>query len=668
MTMPDSKRLTADELLGHGVWLRRLADRLVGEAGAADLVQDTWISALLHRPQVPGPWLRRVLHNRAASAARARSRRQMREEAHARPEALPSACDLAVRAETTRLLVEAVLRLKPVQRDVILLRYFDDLSPAQIAEHLGLCAATVRSHLARGLARLRRDLDANCGGDRTRWTRALALFQAKGAAAHTAGFLGTVLMTTMQKLGVVLALALAGIGTYWWRTGADGPAFPQTPDEREVLGSATAPEEQSAPNDPKSRADGGASHRVVADASSAVTRRIQVVHGDTGAILPNATVLHVAAGFDWELLTPAAKEDYSLATERFLQENGESRVSDDHGLVEIPALAANAAVVGRKGDLYGVGVQRKEGGLWTLALSPHYQLVVEVVDASGGPVAGIRVLQESLPSAFNPFPLVTPLGTTDEHGLVSRALEAPATGARPQKLSVYASLPGARVGAFELNPQAPPSGPVRITLPAVGSVSLLILDPSGKPLDPSTLADPNVELVCVDPAAATPKGAGPFQADRHRASIEPDGWARFQHVPVGLSLSISAPALLARSLRCQGPREGKLDVVLEHRMHQDHPMLIGRLVDSDSRPMPNARFSILCRSGEELLPMVGGATDEQGNFSTFLSEQTMGKQPGEVSFGMDWEGLTPTREARVSLRGPLIGKTQVGEVVMPAKK
>jgi len=668
MAMPNPKPLTADELLGHGAWLRRLADRLVGEAGAADLVQDTWISALLHRPQVPGPWLRRVLHNRAVSVARARSRRQTREAAHARPEALPSACDMAVRAETTRLLVEAVLRLKPVQRDVILLRYFDDLSPTQIGEHLGLCAATVRSHLARGLARLRRDLDANCGGDRTGWTRVLALFPAKNTAACTSGLLPTALMTTMKKLAVVLALALAGIGAYWSRTGVDGPASPQTPDTREMLVLAKAPEEQRLPNEGDGDADAGASLRVVADTSSAGTRRIQIVHGDTGAILPNATILHVADGFDWERLTPAAKEDYSLSTERFLQEFGVSKVSDVHGLVEIPALAALAVVVGRKGELYGAGVRREEGGLWTLALSRHHQLVIEVVDASGAPVEGIPVLQESLPSGFNPFPWSRPLGTTDEHGLVSHALKAPAAGVRSDKFSVYASLPGAKVGTFVLNPQAPPLEPVRITLPAVGSVSLLILDPRGKHLDPRTLADPNVELTCTDPAAAPSQAAGPLQAGRHRAPIGPDGWARFQNVPLGLNLSISAPALLARNLACQGPREGKLDVVVEHRMHQDHPLLVGRLVDPDSRPLTHAHFSIQCRSGEELFPMVGGVTDEHGGFSAFLSEKAMGKQPEEVCLGMDWEGIAPSRVARVSLRGPLIGRTQVGDVVMPAKE
>ena len=63
MAMPDSKSLSVDELLGQGAWLRRLAERLVGEGGADDVVQETWITALLHRPQTAGPWLRRVLHN-----------------------------------------------------------------------------------------------------------------------------------------------------------------------------------------------------------------------------------------------------------------------------------------------------------------------------------------------------------------------------------------------------------------------------------------------------------------------------------------------------------------------------------------------------------------------------------------------------------------------------
>jgi RNA polymerase sigma-70 factor (ECF subfamily) len=49
--------------------------------------------------------------------------------------------------------------LPPQQRVVVVLRVWDGLSYAQIAEVLGRTEATVRSHMHHGLIALRKDLD-----------------------------------------------------------------------------------------------------------------------------------------------------------------------------------------------------------------------------------------------------------------------------------------------------------------------------------------------------------------------------------------------------------------------------------------------------------------------------------------------------------------------------
>lgn len=53
----------------------------------------------------------------------------------------------------------ALRQLSPQQRAVLVLRFYEDLSEAQIAETLGLSTGTVKSHASRGLARLRLLLD-----------------------------------------------------------------------------------------------------------------------------------------------------------------------------------------------------------------------------------------------------------------------------------------------------------------------------------------------------------------------------------------------------------------------------------------------------------------------------------------------------------------------------
>ena len=59
-----------------------------------------------------------------------------------------------------RDVVVQALRCLPVrQRAVLVLRYYDDLPEREVADLLGLSVGTVKSHTARGLERLRAELE-----------------------------------------------------------------------------------------------------------------------------------------------------------------------------------------------------------------------------------------------------------------------------------------------------------------------------------------------------------------------------------------------------------------------------------------------------------------------------------------------------------------------------
>ncbi|QIJ63762.1 SigE family RNA polymerase sigma factor [Streptomyces sp. JB150] len=123
---------------------------------AEDLVQDSLVKLWFAWPKVgdeaPEAYVRTVMVRAAARSAR---RRWWGERPVERLPDTPAAGDVsAAVAERSRL--EAALgRLPAKQRAAVVLRYYQDLPERQVAEALGCPLGTVRSHTARGVARLR---------------------------------------------------------------------------------------------------------------------------------------------------------------------------------------------------------------------------------------------------------------------------------------------------------------------------------------------------------------------------------------------------------------------------------------------------------------------------------------------------------------------------------
>ncbi|MER6267798.1 SigE family RNA polymerase sigma factor [Streptomyces sp. NPDC001797] len=103
------------------------------------------------------------LHTAVVNAARSVLRRRRTARAYTPPYQGPGAPvdELLLLAEEHRQVFDALARLTARQREVLVLRYWSDLTEAQIAETLGVSRGTVKSTASRALATLEKLLEVD---------------------------------------------------------------------------------------------------------------------------------------------------------------------------------------------------------------------------------------------------------------------------------------------------------------------------------------------------------------------------------------------------------------------------------------------------------------------------------------------------------------------------
>ncbi|GAA1372445.1 SigE family RNA polymerase sigma factor [Catellatospora chokoriensis] len=137
--------------------LLRTAYLLTHDWGQAeDLLQTSLVKAWGAWRRIdadPEPYVRRILVNTYATWWRRRWRGEQPTAVLPEPAGSDPHLGVDARDEVWR----ALGRLPRRQRAVLVLRYFEDLSEAQIAEAMGVSVGTVKSQAAKALARLRLD-------------------------------------------------------------------------------------------------------------------------------------------------------------------------------------------------------------------------------------------------------------------------------------------------------------------------------------------------------------------------------------------------------------------------------------------------------------------------------------------------------------------------------
>jgi RNA polymerase sigma-70 factor (ECF subfamily) len=169
----------------------RLHPRMRGRVDASDVFQEAQLEAfarlrdfLADRPMPFFLWLRFLagqkvvqLHRHHLGAQRRDARREVRLRSGPMPEAssaslaqslmgnITAPSRAAMRAEFRTRLEEALNMMDPVDREVLSLRHFEQLSSAEVAQELGLKESAASKRYIRGMRKLKEILDTLPGGE-----------------------------------------------------------------------------------------------------------------------------------------------------------------------------------------------------------------------------------------------------------------------------------------------------------------------------------------------------------------------------------------------------------------------------------------------------------------------------------------------------------------------
>lgn len=630
----------------HEPGVRALARRLLGDLHRSeDLVHDTWLAARRRRGPMrdPGAWLRGVVRHLARKVIRGEGRRTAREKIAARSEQTPSVASIIQREAVRRAVLDAVVGLDEPYRSTVLLRYFENLPPREIARQQGTPVESVRTRLKRGISMLRERLGR--GESDAALRRRLVPLAAMGLGGWGKGLIGSALaqvagvtaMTSKAKTGLALVILIVALPILW---------FGLLQDDDGAAG-----RRQALPDGGSPVAKDGTGHAAQSSGDESIPSapfKEEQEHPEEAA--PTSPFGSLRVTVVWSDKTPAAGVEVGILpwggpdpffNERYAKTNSE-------GQAVFPRVRAGT-----------VSLSAQLGGSARAKVEPGIENEGEITIPAGSPVQGVVVDGEGQPvpnativlSRVGSMNEGRPVTTSDAQGRFTirtipsnrmRSVGARAPGFAPSPMVMLIS------GAKE-RPQ------LRLVLDQPGGrVEGLVLDPRGEPVR-GALVEVGTSEFHQFPTeeGRTATKAGPIQT-------RSDASGRF-------SVAGVFPGENTVSIRSKrwAPWRGQADVVaggvykLEARLVV--PVTVrGRILDAQGQPAARAAvmvgqygdfMSSYTRAGED------GSYEMTGVAPGELELKAELRQRGDASAKMRAAaGQEVTWDARLSMGGQITGK------------
>ena len=614
---PRNAELDADMILAHLDWVRGLAHGLVSDSSLADdVVQETWLAALRHPPsphRPPRPWLLSVVRNAVHQIRRGEAVRRGHEAGASKTDTLPSAGELVEKASLQRTVVDVLLALDEPYRRTILLRYFEGLTPEAIARRTGTPAATVKTRLSRGLAKLRELLDTAHGGDRRTWALALAPLAVRPPWSGPLVLEALLVSTTLK---VTLGVSAVALGAVAWIQLQDGE--PVAPSQSPAL-VATPPAELIEPGAPTEAVDSAPAERTevvsiaptpeeaVADEHSIRARVVDLANQPVGGVEIGLRLVNGSRSEE-DGTSPLWKEDLPLGQPPVA-------ISGADGRFALTVEGYRGALVSQdeRWETLLAPPAREGDEEAAVVVAPCFSLRGQVRDESGAPVDGARLvflmpanfmlhLDSTIPAHRNWWS-----ATTDSEGAFTL----------PRLPAVEGALLRVRNEGFPtldvLRPAWSDETLDIVLEQPTGWLEGLVRDPSGQPLPGAFVA-------------LGYRGVETTDEGRFRLSLE--------GITDATMIRAAAPGFLPASLEGFAPEEGgsvRWPAFVEIGLREEALALAGRIVDADgdgvsgfevliSDPDPLYADGLLPVQVETILAGSPGATvrtetDEQGHFA-----------------------------------------------------